>query len=424
MDTQRTLEEGDEDEESGNDSKHDDDYSEGSESEDIDEDMDILALFGKLNNQNEDMELAKRGYSKIDKLCDSLQGEVIKAEVLSTGKFVAIKIVQKVLVHEKKAIHKEDSSEFEMMVEEDIKKEAEILKHLTLDNSPKEKDIARYIESFDSPTHEYLVTEYVEGITLSKFVADAFEHIAAKQLSYSKYRLCVRSIMLQLIDTVACLHGVYKCCHLDLCLDNVLVHNIEVTKVETDNGKPGKYALQIIGSPKVKLLDFGVAEIFKAPPNSPLKSAEIFECAKNEGLNAEQAAYSPPEFDKGDGRFDARCADMWSLGVMMFHLTIGSPLYEAIDIMENKGGYLALQRGQLRKYLAAKQLLPLFKRDSFDLLNTLLHKNPKKRIKAKVAARHAWFSTLRKSGDVEAVRHYSEWNAEERKKFPYYDIAQ
>ena len=114
---------------------------------------------------------------------------------------------------EKEEIEKEEMGK-EGMEKEDIEKEAAILQHLTRDNASQCKDIASFVEWFETREHFYLVTEYVHGVTLREFVDGAFEQITAKRLSYWEYRQCAQSIVLQLIETIAWLHGVYKCCHL------------------------------------------------------------------------------------------------------------------------------------------------------------------------------------------------------------------
>jgi len=221
-------------------------------------------------------------------------------------------------------------------------------------------------------------------------------------------------ILYKLFVTIEWLHGTYKCCHMDLEMRNVVVHGVSLQTDQT-TGK-----LRIIGKPRPKLVDFGVAEIFDTPRNTQGKQYS-FDCHKSEGLSIDHEVYCAPETAQG-GDFDARGADMWSLGMMMFHLIVGSPLYEADDIWEDhKGGYWAVRNGKLREYMGKKNLLALFKRDSFSLLEALLTVNPRKRIKAKQAVLHPWFKSFNGAGHKNVKKRYNEWtNTEQRNLFPYY----
>jgi len=375
-----------------------------------DSDMGIMALLVNLNSQNEDLTLAEHGYRRIDKMCDALQGELIKAEVIASGRQVAVKKVCKRLSADKQA-SPDDDDDMMYMVQEDIEKEAAILQHLTSDHGSDGKGIASFVEWFDSDSHWYLVTEYVHGVTLREFVDTAFEHITAKRLSYTKYRQCQQPILLQLIETISWLHGAFKCCHLDLNLDNILVHGVEFEEVDNE-----KYTIRIAGAPKVKLVDFGLAEIINTPRKP---SAFQFQGAKNGGFNVDPEALSVDRSYAPDtmrGRYDARGADMWSLGVLMFNIVVGSPLYSASDIWDDpQGGYAAVRNGRLREYLAKQKLLGLFERDSFSLLQAMLHKNPNKRISADAASQHPWFDALRNSDE-----HHVDLKETERIVFPFY----
>ena len=82
------------------------------------------------------------------------------------------------------------------------------------------------------------MTEYIDGVTLREFIAEAFEHIAAKTLSHWS-TAAASSLSCCSSWTVAWLHGVYKCCHLDLCLNDCVVHGVDFAEIE--EAKHGKY---------------------------------------------------------------------------------------------------------------------------------------------------------------------------------------
>ena len=67
------------------------------------------------------------------------------------------------------------------------------------------------------------------------------------------------------------------------CLDNVQLHDVDLVEVDPKDVKHSKhsnYIIRITGAAKVKLIDFGVAEIFETPRTSKRKSdAFRFDCA-------------------------------------------------------------------------------------------------------------------------------------------------
>jgi len=410
------------------DEDEEDEYSPLDESDSDSDDelpMDMLSLMQAINDSDDDLLFAKNGYKKLSKICDSLQGQLFRArlttqtatnQMLPVGRHVAIKKIDKALRKDKIA----EKDDMTYCVEEDIKKEAAILQHLTVDNTPTGK-VARFIEFFESESHLYLVTEYIDGMTLKEFVVQAHALIVAGKLSFAAVSAAVKGIMFQLVQTIKWLHGTYHCCHLDVCSDNIMVHNIFFE--ETAAGK----RVTLRGTPKVKLIDFGVAEIFDTPRNRPTK-AYSFECAKSEGLNIEESAHHAPESNKGTV-YDARAMDMWSLGMILFECLVGYPLYSPEDKLwaDEDNGYTALQNCSLGPYLKAQGLLKYFTRESFTLLEGLLCMDPSKRLRAVQASKQAWFRGLFKRNFYAAKlkKKHNKWRSiEQQHMFPYYRVGQ
>jgi len=400
------------------DSEYESDCSEYSSS------MPLEMLFGLSEQCDEDILFAQNGYKRVDKICDTLQGELYKAEIfketranerIGRGKLVAIKKIDKSLKKENIA-QKDDMMH---CVDEDVEKEAKILRHLTFDNTPTGKDVARFVEFFESDTHLYLVTEFVDGCTLDQFVRKAFELMDAKRLSPELYRKCVKFIMWQMVTTISWLQSDFHCCHMDLCLENVMVHNVHWT--ELSDGR-----VTMNPNPKVKVVDFGVAEIFETPRN-PGNGRFKFECDK-EGLNIDHEARQAPESE--NGAYDARALDMWSIGMIFYEIMVGHPLYEPMDKFmwndedKSNNGYWAVKNGKLREFMARNKYLKLFKRDAFDLLEGLLNVHVHKRINAKKAERHVWFRSYYKRNFYvsQQGRKCNIWNNENRATFPYYSM--
>ena len=136
-------------------------------------------------------------------------------------------------------------------------------------------------------------------------------------------------------------------------------------------------------SPKVsvKLCDFGVAEIFESNRN--------FKVDK-QGLSLENEIYQSPKQYDGD-IYDARFADNWMLGMILFECMTNKKLYESYDIINNKNGYKALHDETLKSYFIKNNILKYFNLNSFDLLTKLLSINDEQRISGINILKHTWF---------------------------------
>ena len=207
--------------------------SRGSEMSDIP----ITSLFQMLQQSEEDIILAKHGYRKIRKVCDTLQGELMKAEVIGNnevveiGSHVAIKkvchlclsnsMINLMITNQHKvnrdisdqSIAKQrDNETVTFCISENILKEAQILKHLTMDNSIHGGYCVKFVDFFSTATDHYLVTEYVDGMKLSEFIKIVHtQYIATNKLSLTKYHKITKFILWQLCTTLRLLHDVYHC---------------------------------------------------------------------------------------------------------------------------------------------------------------------------------------------------------------------
>jgi len=423
------LSDSDNDEEPGSaeESDSDDDESSGYDSDDSD--LPMSMLLGMLSVAEADTVFAENGYKKLRRVCDSLQGEVFQCEIfreternqrVGRGHLVAIKKVSKELDAQSVA----EQEGVTLMVAEDIKKEALILRHLTVDNHsmPTARDLVGFVEYFEAEEHLYLVTEWVEGCTLSEFVATAHEHIAAERLSRDEYTECIQGIMWRLVLTIKWLHSTMKCVHLDLCCENVMVTGIRFVD-------DGDRRVRLEGAVAIKLLDFGVAEIFDTPRNRPLKPF-TFECMKDGNeLNVERAANHAPESSIGSV-YDARGTDIWSLGMILFEAMAGEPLYRAKDIWNAKyfaqqNGFWAVKRSKMREYLEGKGLMMCFGDHCFSLLSGLLAASPRQRISSNECLRHVFFKKFYRRNFYAAKlkKKQKRWLCDEQRlSFPYYTL--
>jgi len=75
---------------------------------------------------------------------------------------------------------------------------------------------------------------------------------------------------------------------------------------------------------EIKLIDFGLAEVFESKHKN---EAIEFRCRKFVG----KTAYKAPRVYAKTRPFDARAADCWSLGVVLFMMIIGGSPYQRPD---------------------------------------------------------------------------------------------
>jgi len=345
--------------------------------------------YGPTHNSSETLEdliLAKNGYRLEHKLCNTLQGECFKARIekyhrtQTRNSFVAIKKIDRKLSATKTV----EQGGMTFIVEEDIIKEAVILKHLTVDNSPTGDYIVKFVDLFKTDTHFYLVTEFVDGMSLKEFVRKAHCLINQGKLHLKEWSSTIKYLVWKLVSVLRWLHDVTHCCHLDLAMENVMVSNVDF-KSRAD----GTFSIDT--SITIKVIDFGVSEIFDVE-----NGVSPFLCTKD-GLTIDNEIYLAPEvFSNRGEEYDARGADMWSLGIIFYQCMTGKALYNGpdfADIGNPKGGYRALVRGQLQGYLSNIGLLQMFKVSSFKLLKDLLQMDPKERITASQVVSHDWFKS-------------------------------
>eukprot|EP00483_Globobulimina_turgida_P012004 UN12026 len=189
--------------------------------------------------------------------------------------------------------------------------------------------IVKYIDLFESNTDYYLVMQYIDSeINLKQFISKSRLYIKCGKLSLKEYQTMMKYLLWQLFVTVQWLHISMRCCHLDICTENVLVHNANF--IQTDDG-----TVSIDPKISIKLCDFGVAEVFN------IASKTMFLCDKQE-LTLDRDSYLAPKPFAND-RYDARYSDNWSLGILLFEtMTVGHLLYTPMTMYDKNSGYHAI----------------------------------------------------------------------------------
>lgn len=358
------------------------DFESGEDSSDDDDDIPMLQLLMQLSTTEEDCIIATHGYETEYKLCDSLQGSVYVGRIIAEretssgvdalvkGQRVTIKVVDKALSTKMAAV-KDDIT---FMVEENIRGEAEILRSLAAADSASKLPIAGFVDFFESARNFYLVTRYVDGMQLGEFVAKAHAHINEGRLSRAEYLGHIRPVFRQLVELLSALHSVHGCAHLDICAENLLISGVRF--IET--GPRSKVTIR--REIKITMVDFGFAELFE-------RYKAYFGCTKFSLVNA---ANQPLDIG-GRRKYDAKAADMWALGVLLFTSVTGQARDVAMN--EEDGGYAALRCDRLDAYLRRTGRRGLFSEAAFSLLRRLLDINERSRITAAQALRHQWLRT-------------------------------
>eukprot|EP01084_Bolivina_argentea_P211071 359101_1 len=343
----------------------------------------LESMMRSLQSINEDTVFHTHGYQKINKICDTLQGELYKSITLDKQKYVCIKKTPKYLCNEQIAY--ENGTYF--CVSKNICKEASVLKYLTVDNQCIGDYIVKYVNFFHSETDYYLVMEYIESETnLKQFISQAQKHIINGKLSMKEYSKMMKYLLWQLFVTIYWCHELMNCCHLDICMENIMLQHASFIESDT------KDEIHINPKISIKLTDWGVAECFYSDQttNDIRNKTNIFRCEK-QGLSIFNEGYFAPNVFNGY-IYNAQLADNWSLGMIMFQcLTVGKQLYSALNMYKESSGYLALFHNKLAHYLSANNMLHYFNVNSFKILNSLLNVHEEKRLKGIDILKNDWF---------------------------------
>jgi serine/threonine protein kinase len=237
-----------------------------------------------------------------------------------TGQPVAIKIIEKEKYCDQISL---------------VRNELEILKFC------KHANIVTYIDSFETPEHIYIVTEYLDGGNLSDFL-----HFHSSSL----YENRVRHIIKQVALGVEYLHQ-YGIVHRDLKPMNIMVSDLGLC-------------------PKVKIIDFGLSKVLGHNELSNDMVGSVH-CIAPEVL---------------EGKSYNCKIDIWSLGVILYNLLLGEFPFE--DEEEN-------DERIANKIVRGKYVIPSWKSASFtvkSLIICCLEKDVRIRIGIKDFLDHPWFN--------------------------------
>eukprot|EP01083_Nonionella_stella_P076797 209431_1 len=352
------------------------------------DDLEPIAYTDEKHDTDPSLEL--NGYKFIRKICDTQQGELLEASDLNAFKssaMVVIKKVEKALFEQ--GITKKDPFGMTYCISKNILKESVILNHLTVNNQC--TFMIQFVHLFYSDEHYYLVTKQIDDDTLNlkQFLEQAQKYICDGKLDMKKYLKVLKYIFWQLSVWLHWMHNDMHCCHLDLKLEHVLLK---------DSGfiiDPKSGTVTAKRSTTIRVCGFGSAELFKNG---------VFKCYKPCSVMRPMQYQSPAL--KEEVTYDARAADIWALGAMLFQSLTGHVLYPV---------YLDLSLSILKECTNAKVA---------DLAGWMLKEDDSKRIAAIDILKHKWFKSYytkyEKKIAAKSVSQKAELAEQIMTSFPYY----
>eukprot|EP00484_Ammonia_sp_Unknown_P017081 CAMPEP_0197024596 /NCGR_PEP_ID=MMETSP1384-20130603/5111_1 /TAXON_ID=29189 /ORGANISM="Ammonia sp." /LENGTH=477 /DNA_ID=CAMNT_0042453005 /DNA_START=74 /DNA_END=1507 /DNA_ORIENTATION=+ len=397
------------------------------------DDLSLSDLLARMEETESDLNLFTHGYQRVEKMRDILQGVMMKAKVVNSqcenaeiGDAVCIKKVSKKLANSNIAIR----DDLTFVVQQDIEKESRILRHIS-EHQPIGQYVVKYVDFFESDTDYFLVMEHIDGISLRQFVKQAHELMATQALSMNNYTKAVKFIMWQLVTTLHSLHSLFHVCHLDLCLDAIMLKNANFVKASDGS-------IQIDSNIMIKLCDLGVSEMF-AMPQCEKEAETAFDCLKTD-LSIDHGLLCAPATYFGE-MYDARATDMYSVGMILYECMTNTTLYQPADLWDTfdgeplqpqMNGYQALMANKLKQYVTCNNLHRHFKAKAFRFLNALLQVDEQKRLTSADAIHHVWFSsyyaayesTLNKRFKATEKRLQATYQSGQMKSFPFYEMSE
>eukprot|EP01084_Bolivina_argentea_P096508 173493_1 len=228
----------------------------------------------------------KIGLSAPTKLSSTLQGSVWRANGNNeTNESFVIKVTNQLLHSQRVSI----VNGKKYPVQEDILLEQAILKYLT-DFTECPKSIVKHKRFFKSRSDYYLIMEN-GGTCLFDFILKAHIFIKRGVLALSNWQEIVKIIFSQMIEAIEFIHS-KNICHFDISLENVLINNVKIA-VQYDNNKQTEKIIMKTDGIQVKLIDFGLAQLFSS---SECKSSKF--CGKK--------SYKSPEINDQNKGFNAK----------------------------------------------------------------------------------------------------------------------
>jgi len=269
-------------------------------------------------------------------LADTLQGRIYLGVDKTNGSLVVVKETWKQLVELFK-------SREGHRVAEDFVQEKKIMSYLSSQEDCN-SGFVRILDEWEDKYCYYYAMEYCQGGELFEHVKKIHANEQMIQYGIKQQKLpqeplkidnewikSVRQMFRQLVDCVSWMHK-KSICHLDLSLENTMIYDSK--------------------NLYVKIIDFGLSSYF---PNGN------FVNDKRVG----KIQYMAPEV-YARKVYDAKKADIWSLGVILFMMLIGAPPYEVPS--SSCPAFFYVVNGHLRQVLQHWKRLRFVTEDALDLM--------------------------------------------------------
>jgi len=291
--------------------------------------------------------LHKEGFIKTERVTDSLQGSVWKAQQWATKQEVVIKVTNREL-HERGVVILHGKT---IPVYEDCMKEKHLLRYLTKKHEKEAPpSIVKYVDFFKSESWYFLVMQN-GGNSLFDFVSKAHQYILEGRIEIGQWRKMVKVMFSQMLQSVEYIHQ-KNICHHDISLENFIINDLSVSLSDDDMIQFDPQDVQ------VKLCDFGLAEAFE--PDAPCESNKF--CGK--------PCYKSPELVEGK-TFDAESNDIWALGVCLFTMCIGGMPFLNAKPSDHRYAQLMKPKG-IRKTLKHWKKLKMVDENIIQLLQSIM----------------------------------------------------
>mmetsp|Transcript_15969 Transcript_15969/g.14334 ORF Transcript_15969/g.14334 Transcript_15969/m.14334 type:complete len:206 (-) Transcript_15969:805-1422(-) len=202
-------------------------------------------------------------------------------------------------------------------------------------------------------------------------------------------------------------------------MDNIMIENGTFIKNEDDS-------ISINPDLNVKLIDFGLSEMFNIKSNND-NNNNPFSCSKH-GMTQNQTYCAPKVFD-GDV-YDGRCADMWSLGIILFTMCVGNEPYQYPND-KTDAGYWSLKNeniGDFESYLEMSHLTQFLNDSLISLILGLLNFNDSNRFTIKqvlesdylLAYWRRYQTKITEKSQLQKMANYLQ--RDKMKDFPFYKV--